>query len=50
MGAILLKNIEAIVTCADDDKIIRNCDMLIEEPKIVEIGQDLSHEGAEIID
>lgn len=50
MGKILFKNIKAIVTCDDDDTIIRDCDMLVEEPRIVEIGFNLDDEGADVID
>ena len=47
---ILIKNAKAIVTCDAEDRVYRDCDMLIDGPAIVEIGKDLAAEDAEILD
>lgn len=46
---VLIKNARAIVTCDSTDQVFYDCDMLIEGPRIKEIGKNLSAEGAEII-
>ncbi len=45
----VLKNVAAIVTCDNQDTILRDCDILIEGPQISAIGPDLETDGAEII-
>ena len=50
MSKILIKNAKAIVTCDGEDRVYRDSDILIDGPAIVQIGQDLEAEGAEIID
>ena len=50
MGKLLIKNAKAIVTCDAEDRVYRDCDMLINGPAIVQIGKDLTAEGAEILD
>ncbi len=50
MGKLLIRNADAIVSCDAKDTIYRNADLLIEDGKITEIGQNLVAEGAEIID
>ena len=50
MAKLLIKNAKAIVTCDGEDRVYRDADMLIDGPAILEIGQNLSAEGAEIID
>ena len=47
---ILIKNAKAIVTCDAEDRVYRDCDMLIDGPAIVEIVKDLAAEDAEILD
>ncbi|OAA88602.1 8-oxoguanine deaminase [Clostridium ljungdahlii] len=42
MKALLLKNIETVVTFNDKDEILENVDILVEGPKITSIGKDLS--------
>lgn len=46
---ILIKQAAAIVTCDGEDRVFRDCDLLIEGPKILSIGKDLSAEGARVI-
>ena len=46
----LIKNAKAIVTCDGEDRVYRDCDMLIDGPAIVKIGQNLAAEDAEILD
>ncbi|CUX46303.1 amidohydrolase [Clostridium sp. C105KSO13] len=47
----LIKNAQAIVSCDEKDTIFKDSDLLIEDQKIIEIGQNLSSEGVdEIID
>ena len=50
MAQILIKNAKAIVTCDAEDRVYRDCDMLIDGPAIMEIGKDLAAEGAEVVD
>lgn len=47
----LLRNAQAIVSCDEKDTVYKDSDLLIEGPKIMDIGKDLSAEGVdEIID
>ena len=46
---ILIKNAKAIVSCDSGDQVYWDSDILIEGPKITEIGKDIEAEGAEII-
>lgn len=46
----IIKNAAAIVTCDDQDRILRNCEILLEGPRIIAIGSDLEAAGAEVID
>lgn len=46
---ILIKNARAIVTCDADDQVFYNGDMLIDGPKIVQIGTDLRADDAKVI-
>lgn len=46
----LIKNAKAIVTCDSQDRVWKDCDLLVEGPAITAIGKDLSPEGAQIID
>lgn len=45
----LIRNAQAIVSCDEKDTIYKDCDMLIEDQKIIEIGQNLSAEGVDEI-
>lgn len=47
---ILIRNAKAIVTCDAMDHVYRDSDILIEGPKILSIGPNLSADGAEVID
>lgn len=47
---ILIKNAKAIVTCDSQDSVFYNADMLIQGPKIISIGENLSDDDAEILD
>lgn len=47
----LIRNAQAIVSCDEKDTVYKNSDLLIEDQKIIEIGQNLSSVGVdEIID
>lgn len=47
----LIRNAQAIVSCDEKDTVYKDSDLLIEDQKIIEIGQNLSSEGVgEIID
>lgn len=46
----LFRNAAAIVTCDARDAVRRNCDLLIEGPRIKAIGPGLDAEGADIVD
>ena len=45
MQRILLKNIRAVVTCDDGDRVLKNADMLIENGVIHALGHNLYAEG-----
>lgn len=47
---ILIKNARAIVTCDASDQVFYDMDILIEGPKIKEIGKNLSAPDATVID
>ncbi|MDO5406508.1 MAG: amidohydrolase [Eubacteriales bacterium] len=47
---ILIKNAKAIVTCDAEDRVYKDCDMLIDGPAIAAIGKDLDDEDATILD
>ena len=47
----LIKNAQAIVTCDEKDTVYRDADILIDGQEIIEIGKNLSPDGAdEVID
>jgi len=46
----LIKNANTIVTCDENDSILHGKDILIENGKIVAIGDNLSADGAEVLD
>ncbi len=50
MDKLLLKNIRALITCDREDRVLQNCDMLIEGGVIARIGPDLPvPEGCEVL-
>ena len=46
MQRILLKNIRAVVTCDDGDRVLKNVDFLIEDGVIHALGHNLCAEGS----
>ena len=46
---ILIKNAQAVVTCDDFDNVFRDCDILIDGPKIIQIGKDINCPDSEQI-
>lgn len=50
MTKLLIKNANTIVTCDENDSILHGKDILIENGKIVAIGDNLSADGAEVLD
>lgn len=50
MKKTLYKNVRAIVTCDSDDQVYYDADLLVDGPKIAEIGTNLFFPNAEIID
>ncbi|MDD4323421.1 MAG: amidohydrolase [Eubacteriales bacterium] len=50
MSKTLLKNVHAIVTCDCDDTVYENCDVLIDSPRILQIGKGLEDDQAQVID
>ena len=50
MSKILIKNADAIVTCDHEDRVLKKADILIEDNKIVQIGEGLEAPDAEVID
>jgi hydroxyatrazine ethylaminohydrolase len=49
MKKTLIKNAKAIVTCDSMDSIHRDSDILIEGPKIIQIGKNITDKDAEVI-
>lgn len=49
MHKILIQNADAIITCDQNDRLLKDCDILIEDNRIVAIGKNLPADGAEII-
>ena len=49
MKQILLKNVDAVVTCDDNDRLLRNCDILIEDNYIKLIDKNIEAPEAEVI-
>lgn len=47
---IVIQNAKAIVTCDKGDRVIRDADILVVGPEIVEIGQNIPIQDAEVID
>jgi len=50
MGKYLIRNADAVVTCDSSDRILKDCDILTDGNKIVDIGRGLVCPDAEIID
>ena len=50
MGKTLIKNAAAVVTCDEKDTLLKNADILIEGPEIIEMGPSIDCSDAEIID
>jgi cytosine/adenosine deaminase-related metal-dependent hydrolase len=50
MNKLLIKNADAIITCDSTDRVLRNCDILIEAGAITAIGENLANDGAKIIE
>ncbi|MBF9014019.1 MULTISPECIES: amidohydrolase [unclassified Oceanispirochaeta] len=49
MKRIIIKNASAIVSCDSDDHIYKDCDILIEGPKILKIEENIEDSEADII-
>lgn len=49
MHKILIQSADAIITCDQNDRLLKDCDILIEDNRIAAIGKNLPAEGAEII-
>jgi len=50
MGEILIKHADAVITCDAQDRVLKNCDILVENNKIKKIGANIHADGAEVID
>ena len=50
MRSVLFKNILALVTCDDGDRVLSHADMLVKDGVIAAIGEDIGAEGAEVFD
>ena len=50
MSRILIRNADAIVTCDHNDRVLKKADILIEDNKIVKIGEGIEAPDAEVID
>ncbi len=50
MATLLLKNISALVTCDDEDRILRDADLLCKDGFITQIGQNLTCDADEVLD
>lgn len=50
MTKLLIKDAKAIITCDEKDSILHGQSILIEDGKIVAIGDNLDAEGAEVLD
>ncbi len=49
MKRTLIKNAKAVVSCDALDRVYRDCDILIQGPKILQIGRGLDGSGAELL-
>jgi len=50
MSKVLIKNARAIISCDGQDRVYYDTDMLIDGPRIVKIGKNLSDNEAEVIE
>ena len=51
MEQILIKHAQAIVTCDEENHVYHNCDLLVQGPEILQIGQGLKGaDGCRVID
>ena len=50
MSAVLLKNVRAVVTCDDADRVLSDTDLLVRDGVIAAIGPDLDAPEAEVLD
>ena len=50
MSTVLIRNLQAIVTCDDSDRILRGCDLYIEGNRIVRLGQQLDVSADRVLD
>ncbi len=49
MNKVLIKNAASVVSCDADDTVYRDTDILIDGPRILEIGKGLPADGADVI-
>ncbi len=50
MSTLLIKNLQAIVTCDDNDTMLENADLYIEDNRITAIGKNLDKAADRVID
>ena len=50
MASLLIKNIAQLVTCDDDDRILKQCDLYCEDGVIRRIGAKLDIRADEVLD
>ena len=50
MRTLLIKNIRALVSCDDEDRVYENADLYAEDGKIAAIGQNLDRKAEKTID
>lgn len=47
---VIIRNAKAIITCDSKDTVFNDADILIQGPRIVEIGKNMQADGADVID
>ena len=50
MASLLIRNIDHIITCDGDDRILRHCDLYCEDGVIRQIGRNLDVQADEVLD